>query len=325
MGGGLAIARHLQSRIADYCEHEHVVLFPTGWAAGYGGIKGIVRPRDAILIDALAHDCLQHGAHASTRNVTPFAHNDLGSLRKRLARVRDQMPDAGILVVTESLFSMDSDHPDFAALVEICRTYRANTLVDCAHDLGVLGPGGRGALAEAGITAEIDFLIGSFSKTFACIGGFFASQDRGSAGAVRAFSGSYTFSNFLVPAQVAAVSAAFELAAGEEGDALRLRTLANAHRLRERLGAHGMNCMGRLSPMVIVPIGPEVIARPAYRRCMENGIILNCIEFPAVRRGEARFRLQVTPNHSEAQLDNAADVIAEAVSWARERYGVGGE
>lgn len=120
---------------------------------------------------------------------------------------------------------MDSDHPDFRQLLAVCRTHRAHLMVDVAHDLGLLGPNGRGVLAEQDVLDQIDFLVGSFSKTFACIGGFFASRGKGTAYQVRGFSGSHTFSNFLIPARMAAVRAAPQLVRSSEVEVLRRSTL----------------------------------------------------------------------------------------------------
>ena len=139
MGGGLAMGKQLEVELGSYLGKDNIVLFPTGWAAGYGVIKALVRPYDHVVIDVLAHDCLQQGARASTPNVRPFVHNDLDSLRKRLRRIRRSNADGAVLVVTESLFSMDSDHTEFPEFFGICREFEAATLVDVAHDLGVLG------------------------------------------------------------------------------------------------------------------------------------------------------------------------------------------
>jgi glycine C-acetyltransferase len=313
MGGGLAEGKILEEQLAEFIQHEHVVLFPTGWGAGYGGIKALVRPHDYVVLDALAHDCLQHGARSSTGSVSLFAHNDPSSLYKRLARIRRSDPEAAILVVTESLFSMDSDHPDFRQILAACHEHDAYLMVDVAHDLGLLGPEGRGVLAEQEVLKEVDFLIGSFSKTFACIGGFFASHSKAASYYVRGFSGSYTFSNYLIPAQVAAVKAALGIIRSEEGNTLRDATLRSAELMREQFEERGVEVLGRISSMVLPMIGPESTARMAYRRCLEEGIILNNIEFPACRRGQARFRLQVTPRHTDSQLQRAVSVVAEAL------------
>jgi glycine C-acetyltransferase len=316
MGGGLGEAKQLEHELADFIEHENVVLFPTGWGAGYGGIKALVRPYDYVVLDSLSHDCLQHGAKASTPNVSYFAHNDLDSLIKRLERIRNNHPDVAILVVTESLFSMDSDHADLSKFVQICKQFNAYSLVDVAHDLGSIGIEGKGILSEFGVLADVDFLIGSFSKTFACIGGFFASHSKGVSYYVRAYSGSYTFSNYLIPSQVAAIRTALSIVRSSEGTLLRQQTLANAELLRNYLQNNGLEVYGRISPMILPAIGDEKIARRAYKNCLENGLILNEIEYPACRRGVARFRLQVNPSHTTEDIKKAAEIIADSYKAA---------
>lgn len=323
LGGGFGEAKRLERIVADFTDHPHVVLFPTGWSAGYGAIRALVRPHDVVLMDALAHNCLQHGAQASTPNVATFSHNDMDSLESRLRRARNERPDAAILVVTESLFSMDSDHPDFERMIRLCDDHGAALMVDVAHDLGVLGPGGRGVLHEKGLLDRVPFLVGSFSKTFASIGGFFAARHRGPTLYARGFSGSYTFSNYLVPSQVAAVTAAFEIVASDEGRQLRRRALENAAVLRDALAEQGVPALGRVSSLVLPVIGPEPIARVAYRHCLEHGLILNNIEFPACRRGEARFRMQVTPLHTTDQMRSAARIVRKSLDHARASLGSG--
>jgi 7-keto-8-aminopelargonate synthetase-like enzyme len=312
MGGGFAAAKKLEADLASFTQHCNVVLFPTGWAAGYGSIKGIVRPHDHVLLDALAHDCLQQGARASTGNVSHFAHNDVQSLRKRLAKIRKEAEHAAVLVVTESLFSMDSDHPDFSSVVAACREFGAGLMVDVAHDLGQLGPGGAGVLAEQKRLQDVDFLVGAFSKTFGCTGGFFASHGKGTSYQVRGYSGSYTFSNYLIPAQVAAISAALGIVKSGEGERLRQEMLMRSAHLRDTLSSKGLDAMGRASALVLIHIGEESLARKAYRACMQRGLILNCIEYPACRRGGARLRMQITPRHTFEQLSAAAEILASA-------------
>jgi 7-keto-8-aminopelargonate synthetase-like enzyme len=212
---------------------------------------------------------------------------------------------------------MDSDHPDFNRLLDACAEHSAFLMVDCAHDLGLLGPEGRGVLGEQGVLERVDFLVGSFSKSFACIGGFFATRGKGTAYQVRGFSGSYTFSNYLIPAQVAAVRAALGIISSAEGQRLREASIERCLYLRRALERRGVPSIGRPSAMVIVPIGSEAVARRAYRHCLELGVIVNCIEFPACRRGEARFRLQVTPRHTPRQLESAADIVAQAIHHAK--------
>jgi 7-keto-8-aminopelargonate synthetase-like enzyme len=317
MGGGTLLASRVEGKLATALGLEHVCLFPTGWAAGYGSIYGLVRPRDHIVIDGLAHNCLQHGALASTKNVTPFIHNDMESLRKRLERIRRLDKDAAILIVSEGLFSMDSDSPDFGALIALKNEFAAQLLLDVAHDFGSLGPDGRGLLAEVATYSEIDYVMGSFSKSFASIGGFFASNCLSSLRAVQGYSGCYTFSNYLIPPQLGAIDAALDIVFSREGDILRAKLLANSCVLQARLSEQGLESIGRPSAMTIIVAGAQAAGRLAYKYLLEAGVVVNCIEFPAVRKHEARFRIQLTPRHSQSEIASIADGVASSLTRAR--------
>jgi 7-keto-8-aminopelargonate synthetase-like enzyme len=323
MGAGSREAKRLERQLSTFLGCRNVVLFPTGWAAGYGAITALVRPYDHVVIDAFAHDCLRQGAASATRNVHAFAHNDLVNLDRRLTRIRTHAPTAAVLVVTESLFSMDSDHPDFVSLIDICRKHEATILVAVAHDLGCLGPGGGGLLAEDGLLGEVDIVVGSFSKSFASVGGFCATNSRGASYAIRSFAGSYTCSNCLAPSMVAAIQAALGIVRSAEGEALRAATLERALGMRHALAEEGLPVLGRVSPIVLPLIGSEAVARLASRHCFEHGVVLNCIEYPACRRGQARFQIHVRPSHNADELVAAARVIGEGVRAARTFMEVG--
>lgn len=312
MGGGSQIGNQLADRISSILEVENTLLFPTGWAAGYGAIKALVRPHDFIVMDALSHNCLQHGAYASTGNVSVFSHNSVNSLERRLIRIRRNNPKAAILIVTESLFSMDSDAPRLNEFIEMKKKYSAHILLDIAHDFGVLGPNGRGLGYESQYS-EMDIIVGSFSKTFASIGGFVSTNNRNLIRAIQGYSGSYTFSNYLIPPQIGAVDEAMKIAFSEEGDSLRKSILQKCGVLRKRLAEKGIKTLGIDSAMIIVGTGDEVAARRAYRNLLRRGIILNCIEYPAVRKGDTRFRVQLTPRHTEADLTALSNALGDVL------------
>jgi 7-keto-8-aminopelargonate synthetase-like enzyme len=317
MGGGTRLAFRVETKLATALGLEHICLFPTGWAAGYGTIYGLVRPRDHVVIDGLAHNCLQHGAMASTRNVTPFIHNDMESLRKRLERIRRLDKDAAILIVSEGLFSMDSDSPDFGALIALKNEFGAQLFLDVAHDFGNLGLDGRGLLTEVASYSDVDYVMGSFSKSFASIGGFFATNCLSALRAVQGYSGSYTFSNYLIPPQLGAIDAALDIVFSTEGDILRQQLLSNTTALRTRLSEQGFEPIGRLSAMTIIVAGSEAEGRLAYKYLLGAGVIVNCIEFPAVRKHEARFRIQLTPRHTPEEIASIADGIIASSARAR--------
>ena len=216
---------------------EEAVLFPTGWAAGYGVIRGLVRSADHIVMDTLSHACLQEGANAATRNIYQFRHLDTDHCRRWLSQIRAKDTENGILVVTEGLFSMNSDTPDIAALQELCHEWNATLVVDVAHDLGSLGDYGRGHIGEQRMIGKIDLVMGSFSKTFASNGGFVACRNRAIKEYLRFYASPGTFSNALSQAQAAVVLKAFEIVESQEGGRLRAALMRNILDLRASLTA----------------------------------------------------------------------------------------
>jgi 7-keto-8-aminopelargonate synthetase-like enzyme len=302
----------LERKISEFLHMERTVLFPTGFAAGFGAIKGLVRSTDHIVMDSLAHACLQEGAAASTKNVYHFRHLETDSVRRWLAEIRAKDTSNGILVVTEGLFSMESDTPDISALADLCHEYQATLMVDVAHDLGCLGEGGRGHIGIQKMLGKVDIVMGSFSKTFASNGGFVATLSRGVQQYLRYFSTPGTFSNALSPIQAAVALKAFEIIESDEGMARRAALMRNILSLREKLAAAGMRVYGDPSAIVAVKMGTEALARLVSRELSHMGLVANLVEFPAVPKGQARFRLQVMADHTEAQVSEAAEIIKAA-------------
>ncbi|EFG9152870.1 pyridoxal phosphate-dependent aminotransferase family protein, partial [Escherichia coli] len=207
----------LEKAISDFTHGHEIVLYPTGWSAGFAAIQGIVRPTDHVVMDVLSHSCLQEGARASTQNIHFHGHLNVDGLEKRLKRIRSVDKENGILVVTESLFSMHSDTPNIAALRAVCDEYNAQLLVDCAHDFGCIGEDGLGHLGLQNVLDQVDVIIGSFSKTFASNGGFIAVKSKAVAEYLKYFSATQTFSNALSPVQASVVLTALEIIRSDEG------------------------------------------------------------------------------------------------------------
>lgn len=317
--GNTSLSTKLERRLAEYLGYADTTLFPIGWAAGYGIIKTLVRETDHVVIDILAHACLQEGARAATTKVSRFSHLSTEAVEKRLKRIRDSDPRAGILVVTETLFSMDSDIPDIAALQALCRRYDATLLVDCAHDLGARGERGLGILGSQGMVGKVDILMGSFSKTFASPGGFVACNDPGLKFALRSSCGPSTFTNAMTPIQAAVIDAALSIVDSQEGDARRARLLANTMQLRDGLAAEGFSVMGQPSAIVPVILGNASISRLMTKYAAEEGGIVNLVEFPAVARNACRWRMQVMADHMENHIRSVIEIAISARARAH-RY-----
>ena len=319
--GNSELSKKLERSLSDFLQMENILLFPTGWSAGFGTIVGLVRPNDHIVIDQLAHACLMQGSRAATSKHWFYRHNDTESVRKRLRSIRAKDTQNSILVVTEGIFSMDSDCPDLFTLQGICREYDAVLLVDVAHDLGASGPGGTGRLGLQKMLGEVDLVMGSFSKTFSSNGGFLASQSSSVKTFLSVYGGPHIFSNALSPIQVAVVDEALQIVRSEEGELLRKAAMSNILRLRGALQERDIECLGEPSNVVPVTVGDETLAKWTSMFLEKNGLLSNLVEFPAVARGKARFRFQVMASHTPDQVDKAAELFCQSLAEAKQMIG----
>jgi glycine C-acetyltransferase len=315
--GNTVPGRALERALGEMLETEHVLLFPTGWAAGFGLITGLVRPQDRIVIDQLAHASLLQGARAATQNVYMFRHNDVDALRHRLAKLREKDAENAILVVSEGLFSMDSDSPGIERLQEAAREFGAVLMMDVAHDFGATGPGGTGQIGIQKMLGKVDLVMGSFSKTFASNGGFVATREKSVKQFLGIYGGSHMYSNGLSPVQAAVAHEALRIVRSEEGRELRVKAFDNILRLRAGYESRGIECLGHPSNVVPVMCGDETVAKWTSCLLEENGLIANLVEFPAVPRERARFRFQVMATHSEEQIDRAVEIFSGCLEEAR--------
>jgi glycine C-acetyltransferase len=318
--GNTRYSLELQRTISQFLEMEHTVLYPTGWAAGYGVIRGLIRPDDHVVIDGLAHNCLHDGAIAATRNIHLHGHLNLQSVRRHLNRIRSRDKENGILIITEALFSMDSDTPEIAAMQDLAREYDAKLLVDVAHDLGNIGEDGRGHVGLQRMLGKVDIVMGSFSKTFASNGGFVACHSPAVKEYLRYFGSTGTFSNALSPVQSAIVVKAFEIVQSEEGRDLRASLMKNVLYLRAQLASLGLEVIGNPSAIVSAKVGDEALARMVSQKLPALGVVANLVEFPAVAKGSARFRLQVMAKHTKQNIDDLIGRLYSARDEVKESY-----
>lgn len=310
----------LEERISQFVHGREIVLYPTGWSAGFAAVQGFVRPDDHVILDVLAHSCLQEGARAATSNIHFHGHLNLSGLERRLQRIRKNDTTNGILVVTESLFSMHSDTPNIAAMKELCVKYDATLLVDCAHDFGCIGDDGLGHIGLQNMIDGTDIIIGSFSKTFASNGGFIAVRTKAAAEYLKYYSATQTFSNALSPVQAASVMAAFDIVQSQEGYERRKKLMDNILHLRGTAEKAGLEAFGDPSPIVPINVGAEAIARIASQKLCEKGAIANLVEYPAVPQGGARFRVQVMSDHCETDMDVLVANMRESMHEADAVY-----
>jgi 7-keto-8-aminopelargonate synthetase-like enzyme len=317
LAGGMDCADELEAALAAHLGMPYVTLFPSGWAAGYGVTRGLVRANDHVIIDLLAHNCLQEGAAAATRNLHFFRHLDVQHARDKLSTIRANHADSGILLVTESLFAVDAGAPDLVALQAMCREFGALLLVDVSHDLGCSGPNGTGQLGLQGLHGGVDLVMGSFAKTFASNGGFVATHRRPVREYFRYHSPTNAFSTALAPAQIAVLLTALRIVRSSEGDRRRSGLLGAVHALRGGLAARQVEVLGQPAAIVPAMIGRDDVARLAAKLAAEAGVLANLFEHPVVARNAARLRLQVMSGHEPADCEAAARCVADAIDRAR--------
>lgn len=311
----------LESAIAGFVAARHAAVLPTGWAAGYGAIRALVRPEDHVVIDTGACAVLHEGARAATRLVHRVAHLSTDAMANRLSRIRDHDPHAGILVVSESVFPLDSDSPDLAALIDLSRRYRATLLVDVSQDLGAMGPTGRGALEGQQVLGEVDLVLGSFAPTLASGGGFVASDHPALPLALRHGCSPSTGCAALSPVQAAAALAALEIVAGAEGAHRRARLMDNILLLRAEMAAAGFEVAGAPAPGVPVRLGGAAEVRRITAALLASGGVVNAVEPPELAGAEGGWRLEVMAEHSAddlrrfAALARAARIRARDPDW----------
>ncbi len=305
VSGTMSVHRQLEERLAAFKGSEDCVLFGSGYLANLGAIGALAGPGDAIFSDRLNHASIVDGCRCARARVHVYRHLDMEHLEWCLTH---HGGTGGRLIATDSVFSMDGDVAPLAEIVELARRHRARVLVDEAHATGALGPGGRGAVAAAGLEGEVDVLVGTLGKALGSYGAYVCARSqmvRYLVNAARAL----IFSTAPSPVAVAAAMAALQLVEEEPERVAQLR--ARAHALREALAAAGFEV--DVSEMHIVPliVGHERDALALCEGALERGVFAQAIRPPSVPAGGSRLRLTAMATHTPAELERAAAVLGE--------------
>jgi 8-amino-7-oxononanoate synthase len=309
MNGTLSLHRRLEEELADWVGSEACLVFTTGYSVNLGAIATLVGPRDVVLVDAASHASVLDGARLSRGRMRSFGHNSTAALRRRLA-AWGQQPEGGALVVVEGVYSMEGDLGAVGPLLGACREHGARALVDEAHALGVLGPAGAGAAAAAG--ARPDLIMGTFSKSLGCAGGFLAGP-RDVIDYLRIACRSFLFTASGTPATIAGALTATRIARQEEW---RREAVADrADRLHRGLAELGYQ-VGAPPEAAIVPVavGDDWRAALLWRALLDEGVYTNCCVAPAVSKNGAALRCSVEATHEEKEIDRALNAFEVARS-----------
>ena len=297
LAGGSAPHRLLEEKIAAFKGTEASLAFGSGTAAAMGTLASLAGPGDVVILDKLSHACLVDAAKLSGAVLRVFPHNNVDRLRHLLGWARDNRPNAGIFVVTESIFSMDGDAAPLAEIVELKDRFGAWLLLDEAHAVGVRGRGGRGLAEESGLAHRVDIQMGTLGKALGGCGGFIAGSRKLVDFLVNK-ARTFVFSTAPSPGSAAAGSAAIDLLCSSEGEAILAKLRAHRSPLRAE------------SAIVPVRVGEASDALRLSKYLLEAGFYVPAIRFPTVPRGTARLRLSLSATHTEAEIEQVFNAIA---------------
>jgi 8-amino-7-oxononanoate synthase len=305
VSGTMTIHRRLEQRLADFKRRERALLFGSGYLANTGIVAALARPGDVIFSDALNHASIVDGCRLSRAEVFVYDHCDVEHLHWGI----EQAEGRGALIVTDSVFSMDGDVAPLAEIAELAGRFGLRTLVDEAHGTGAVGPGGRGAVAAAGLEDEIDVIVGTLGKALGSYGAF-AACDESMARYLTNAARTFIFSTALPPPVVAGALAALDLLMSEPRRVQRLAT--NADTLRDALVAEGLEAGGSATQIVPLVIGDAARAVAVSEAALERGVFAQAIRPPTVPEHTSRLRLAVMATHRQRELREAARTIAAA-------------
>ncbi len=309
--GTYALHRELENELSRFLNRDHVITFSTGYQANLGMLAGLAGPQDTIFLDADSHASIYDGCTLSGARLIRFRHNSAADLEKRLAR---HDGEGGRLVVLEGIYSMFGDRPPLDEFVDVKRRHDFALLVDEAHSTGVLGEHGRGLADEAGLEDEVDFIIGTFSKSFGAIGGFGASNHPDFE-FIRYATRAYMFTASPSPASIATTLQAVRVldARPELRDSLR----RNSARLHTGLRDIGLElCCDEVSPVIAVRVRDEPSTVIMWDALLKAGVYVNLALPPGTPNNTCLLRCSVSAAHSEQDIDTIISLFAKVVAGA---------
>ncbi len=298
--------KRLERALADFYGRQHGLVFSTGYQANLGVISTLAGKNDHLLLDADSHASIYDGARLGYAEVTRFRHNSPEDLAKRLNRLQGEPGDK--IIVVEGIYSMLGDKAPLREFAAVKREYGAYLIVDEAHSLGVLGETGRGLAEEAGVEADADFIVGTFSKSLGGVGGFCVTDMEG-AEVLRVVSRPYMFTASLPPGVIAATEAALhQLQSRPE---LRWRLGENARQLFRGLQGLGFQLGPEPSPVVSAVMPSPEAAFGLWAALLEAGLYTNVSLPPATPKGLALLRSSVSAAHTRGQIERAVTLFGK--------------
>lgn len=301
LNGNMDLHEQLEARLAKFMGSEAALVFSTGYQTNLGVIGTLVGRNDRVYLDKLDHASIVDGSRLAYGEAARYKHGDLEDLRRQLAaRVEANGDDWGHMVVVDGVFSMEGDIADLPNLVPLCEEFDALLVVDDAHSIGYLGPTGAGTAEHFGLTDRVPLTVGTFSKSFASIGGFVAGPES-VIHYLRHHARSLMFSASMPPSAVATVLAALDIV--EQEPERRERLWQITHRMMDGFRSLGFEIGPTETPIIPIMIGPMDKTFVFWRAVFDAGIFTNPVMPPAVPENSCRLRTSYIATHTDDQLD----------------------
>ncbi len=303
LNGTLDIHKELEARIADYVGKDDAIVYSTGFGTNLGVVSTLTGREDYIICDEQDHASIVEGRRLSFSQPLKYKHNDMESLENVLKKCK---PDSIKLIVTDSVFSMEGDVAKLPEMVDLAKKYDASLMVDEAHGIGVFGEGGRGVVNHFGLTKDVDLIMGTFSKSFASLGGFIAT-DKEITNFLRHHSRSYIFTASITPASTAAALAAMDIMLSEPERQKHLWDITNY--ALENFRAMGCEIGNTSTPIIPLFIRDDYKTFKVTRDLLDEGVFVNPVVSPAVAPQDTLIRYSLMATHTKEQVTRSLEAI----------------
>ncbi len=297
LNGTLDIHVELEEKLANFTQKEAALAFSTGFQTNQGIISTLIGKGDVVLTDRMVHASIVDACRLSYGNVYKYKHNDMDDLERQLASLGK---NTGRLIVVDGVYSMEGDLTNLPGVVKLAKKYNAKVMVDDAHGIGVMGKNGRGTCEHFGVEDDVDLVMGTFSKSFASLGGFVAG-DKKVISYIKHFARSLIFSASITPASVATVLATLDIIENEPERREKLWSITK--KMKTRIQALGYNTGQTETPIIPLIIGPDELTFMLWKLIKDEGLFTNPVIYPAVPKGQALIRTSYSATHSDEQLD----------------------
>ena len=307
LNGTLDLHTEFERKLAKFLNKDGCITFGTGFQSNLGIISAVAGRGDYIVGDKENHASIYDGCRLSYARLLRYEHNDMEDLERQLSSIPE---NAGILIVTDGVFSMGGDICNLPEIVRLAKKYGARVMVDDAHGLGVIGNGGRGTADHFGLTDEVDIIMGTFSKSLASLGGYMAASAE-VIKYVKHNSRPFIFSASIPPANIACASKALDILIREPERVQNLKEIADY--VRAGLKARGVDIRDSEAPIIPINTYDDKLTFALCKKLLENGVYVNPVISPAVPVGQAIIRTSYTATHTKEQMDKAMDIIKETI------------